>query len=376
MTMPKVSVVMSVYNGEKYLREAVDSVLGQTFRGFEFIIVDDGSTDRTWAVLQSYDDPRIVPLRNEENIGLTQSLNKALAVASGEYIARMDADDVSLPERLEKQVAYLDAHPEVGLLGTWVEIMGERGERLSVLRRPMDPPFIKWSLLFDNYLFHSTVMYRRSLVEKLGGYNTSRYAQDYDLWSRMSFETQIAKLPEALVRWRRHTAGITAQKLARQEALAAEISAGNIRRLLSRDSVSTQAVENMRTLWLGRNEPIRGQSLEQVATDFKQLLSFFCERYSSSDAVSDVDGQSLSRGLGKLKRQALSRMYFQLAVQYYRSGDMSNTWPYLLRAFVRRPARVTATVAGRIVLRTRIKERASGLLKQTKQALFGGNRAG
>ena len=116
----------------------------------------------------------------------------------------------------EKQVAYLDAHPEVGLLGTWVEIIGERGERLSVLRRPVDSLFMTWSLLFDNCLVHSTVMYRRSLVGKLGGYNPVRYAQDYDLWSCMSFQTQVAKLPEVLVSWRRHPAGITVQKLARQ----------------------------------------------------------------------------------------------------------------------------------------------------------------
>jgi len=367
----KVSVVMSVYNGEKYLREAVDSILGQTFRDFEFIIVDDGSTDHTWTILQSYDDSRIVLLRNQENIGLTRSLNKGLAAARGEYIARMDADDVSLPKRLEKQVAYLDAHPEVGLLGTWVEIIGERGERLSVLRRPVDPLFITWSLLFDNCLVHSTVMYRRSLVGKLGGYNPSRYAQDYDLWSRMSLETQIVKLPEVLVSWRSHPAGITAQKLARQEAFAYEISARNIRRLVNSENVSAQAIENMRILWSGRKEPIRGQSLEQVAIDFKQLLALFCEQCLSSDAASDLNGQSLVRELGRLKRHVLSRMYFHLAVQYYRSGDMPNTRRYLLQAFVRQPASVTAAVAGRIVLRTLVGERAFALLKRMKRSFLG-----
>jgi hypothetical protein len=372
----KVSVVMSVYNGERYLREAIDSILGQTFRDFEFIIVDDGSTDGTWAILQSYDDPRIFLLRNEENIGLTRSLNKGLAVVQGDYIARMDADDISWPERLEKQVAYLDVHPEVGLIGTSVEIIGERGERLAVLRRPMDPTFITWSLLFDNCLVHSTVMYRRSLVEKLGGYNPSRYAQDYGLWSRMSFETQVAKLPEVLVSWRRHPAGITAQKLARQEAFAFEISARNIRRLLSNENISTQTIEDMRALWLGRKEPIRGQSLEQLATDFKQLLSLFCERYLSSDVVSDVDRQSLIKELGKLKRHVLSRVYFHLAVQYYRSGDMPNTRRCLLQAFVLRPESVATAVAGRVVLRTLVGEKAFSLLKHTKQAFLGENQPG
>lgn len=368
----KVSVVVSVYNGEKYLREAVDSILGQTFRDFEFIIVDDGSTDRTWAILQSYNAPRIVLLRNQENIGLTRSLNKGLAAARGEYIARMDADDVSLPERLEKQVAYLDAHSEVGLLGTWIEIIGERGERLSVLRRPIEPPLITWSLLFDNCLAHSTVMYRRSLVGKLGGYNPSRYAQDYDLWSRMSFETQIVNLPEVLVRWRSHPDGISVQKLAQQEVFASEISARNIRRLLSNHNVGTETIENMRALWLlYRNEPMRGQSLEQVAVGVQRLLSIFCEQYLSSNAVNDVDRGNVVRGLDRLKRYVFSRTYFHMAIRYYRAGDMFAARRYLLQAFVRWPASVTAAVAGRIVLRTLVGERAFGLLKRTKRAFLG-----
>ncbi len=372
---PKVSVVMSVYNGEKYLREAVDSILGQTFRDFEFIIVDDGSTDNTWAILQSYDDPRVILVRNEENIGLTKSLNKGLAIAQGEYIARMDADDVSLPERLEKQVAYLDEHPEVGLIGTSVEIIGKEGERLAVLRRPMDPPLITWSLLFDNCLVHSTVMYRRSLVEKLGGYNPGRYAQDYDLWSRMSFRTQIAKLPEVLISWRRHPAGITAQKLARQEAFASQISARNIRRLLNSENVSIQTIENMRILWSGRNEPIRGQSLEQIAGGIKQLLSVFCERHLSSGTARGVSRNNASGELG-LRRRVLSQLYLHMAIRCYKSGNVVAARCYFLQAFVHRPASVPATLAGRIGLRTLAGEKAFSLLKRARQALFGKNRVG
>jgi len=364
---------MSVYNGEKYLREAVDSILGQTVRDFELIIVDDGSTDGTWAILQNYNDPRIVLLYNEENVGLTRSLNKGLAVARGEYIARMDADDVSLPKRLEKQVAYLDANPEVGLLGTWIKIIGERGERLSVLRKPIDPLFIKWSLLFDNCLVHSTVVYRRSLVEKLGGYNPIRYAQDYDLWSRMSLETQIVNLPEVLVRWRSHPAGISTQKLAQQISFAFEISARNIRCLLSSDNVSAQTLENMRTLWSGRNEPIRGQSLEQVAVGIKQLLSIFCEQYLSSNVANYASRGNLAKEFDKLKGYVLSRTDLHMATQYYRSGNMLAARRYLLQAFVRWPASVTAAVAGRIVLRTLVGERAFSLLKRTKRSFLGEN---
>lgn len=376
MITPKVSVVMSVYNGEKYLREAIDSILEQAFRDLEFVIVDDGSTDSTWAILASYNDPRIVLLRNEENIGLTRSLNKGLAVARGEYIARMDADDTSLPERLEKQVAYLDAHPGVGLIGTWVEIIGERGERLSVLRRPVAPLFVKWSLLFDNCLIHSTVMYRRALVEKLGGYDLlSFYAQDYELWSLMSFETQIAVLPEILVRWRSHSAGISAQKLTRQKAFASEISARTIRRLLKNDDIDAETIENMRALWSKRYKPIHRQSLEQVKIGIEQLLSIFCEQHLSSTVMSDVNRDSIGRELDRLKRYALSQIYFHTAIRYYRSGDMVAARHYLLQAFVRRPASVTAAAASRIVLWTLVGERVFGLLKRTRRALLGENRS-
>jgi len=118
MDRPKISVIMSVYNGEKYLREAIESILNQTFRDFEFIIINDGSTDKTSEILSSYNDPRIVIINNKRNIGLTKSLNKGLKMVKGEYIARQDADDVSLPERLERMVNFLDMNRDVGLLGS------------------------------------------------------------------------------------------------------------------------------------------------------------------------------------------------------------------------------------------------------------------
>ncbi len=125
---PKVSVIMSVYNGDKYLREAIESILNQTFTDFEFIIVNDGSTDNSLEIIESYDDERIKTINNKKNIGLTKSLNKALKFAKGKYIARQDADDVSLPNRFEKQVEYLDSHPEVALVGTSVYLIDENGK--------------------------------------------------------------------------------------------------------------------------------------------------------------------------------------------------------------------------------------------------------
>ena len=126
--MPKVSVVMPAYNAEAYIGAAMESILSQSFGDFEFLILNDCSTDGTEAIIQSYDDPRIVYIKNEKNMGVAATLNKGLAAAQGEYIARMDADDFSLPQRFEKQVAYLDAHPEVVVLGTQVQFFSDRGD--------------------------------------------------------------------------------------------------------------------------------------------------------------------------------------------------------------------------------------------------------
>jgi glycosyltransferase involved in cell wall biosynthesis len=125
---PYVTVLMPVYNTEMYLKEAIDSILNQTFRDFEFIVINDGSTDSTSDIIESYSDPRIIYLQNEKNLGVATSLNKGLSIAKGTYIARMDGDDVSRCDRLEKQVAFMDANPEIGVCGTWLETIGDRNE--------------------------------------------------------------------------------------------------------------------------------------------------------------------------------------------------------------------------------------------------------
>ncbi len=225
MEKPRVSVVMSVYNGERYLREAVESILGQTFTDFEFIIIDDGSTDSSWHILNSFDDPRLRFVRNEANIGLTHSLNKGLALARGEYIARMDADDISLPERLAKQVQFLDAHPFVGVLGTAVrtiDSLGKPGREHATL---VEPNIIRWTLCLRNCLAHSSVVMRRDLVRRVGAYDTSAvYAQDYDLWTRLAQVTCLANLPEPLIYLRIHDTSVSQIRHAEQVASASRSS--------------------------------------------------------------------------------------------------------------------------------------------------------
>lgn len=204
---PRVSVLMPVYNGERYLREAIESILNQTYTDFEFIIIDDGSTDNTWQILQSYaaNEPRIVLVRNETNIGLAGSLNKGLGLARGEYIARMDADDVSLPERLASQVAFLDEHPKVGVVGSSVQLIDADGSPTRIVRQPTMHGLILWFLCFHTAFAHPTVVFRKAVVEGVGGYDDAIVAnEDRDLWQRLSSVTRLANLPDVYLLYRRH----------------------------------------------------------------------------------------------------------------------------------------------------------------------------
>ena len=167
MSRPKVSVLMSVYNGERYLSESVESILDQTYSDFEFIIVDDASEDGTWQMLTTYvgRDSRIVLIRNKENIGLTRSLNKGLALARGKYIARQDADDVSVPERLAKQVAFLERHPSVVLLGTAIEWIRDSGDLIGKIgQHPCTDAGIRQKMLLQYSFWHSSVMVRLTVL--------------------------------------------------------------------------------------------------------------------------------------------------------------------------------------------------------------------
>lgn len=222
---PKVTVLMSVYNGERYLNEAVDSILSQTFTDFEFLIIDDASTDRTPEILRGYDDPRIRIVTNEENLGLTKSLNKGLALARGEYIARMDADDISAPERLEKQVSFLERNTDIGVLGTNVQYVDDFGNPLQILKWPSCDSLIKWRLCFMNPLAHPSILIRRKLLTNIGGYNEEiTFAQDYDLWGRLSLITQFGNHEEVLLHLRKTKENISFMKYNEQKMFSHNIS--------------------------------------------------------------------------------------------------------------------------------------------------------
>lgn len=212
---PKVSVLMAVYNGETYLSEAIDSILQQTFTDFEFIIINDGSTDSTNRLLSDFvkKDDRIQIISNPTNIGLARSLNSGISAARGDYIARMDADDVALPQRLAAQVRFMDENPSVGLLSGNCHIIDSRGKVLGppLLPRPFFHCDVFWYLCMGNPIVHPTVVFRSDIVRTLGGYSESfrHYAEDYELWFRFFAESRVHISAETVLHLRKHTTNVT-----------------------------------------------------------------------------------------------------------------------------------------------------------------------
>lgn len=203
---PRLSCVLPVWNGEGYLAEAIRSVLDQTFHDFELIIVDDGSTEGTADILNRFQrEDRRVRLFRQPHAGLVSALKRGMDLAIGEYIARMDADDICASERFEIQTNYLDRHKDVGVCGTWVETFDSGSS--DVIKYPCDDATIRSRLLFESALAHPSVMLRRAVIERHGlDYDAKAlHAEDYDLWVRAALHTRFANIPAPLVRYRVHS---------------------------------------------------------------------------------------------------------------------------------------------------------------------------
>lgn len=200
---------MPVYNGEQFLKEAIDSILNQTFSNFEFLIINDGSTDQSKKIVESYNDNRICFINNEENKGLIFTLNRGLETAQGKYIARMDQDDISFNDRLKKQYDFLEENLNVALVGGWAEIINENGKKIGTYKTPVNHHEIKFDLLFHNPFIHGTIFFRKDLVRGVGGYNEkNEHAEDYGLYSTMIRNHKITNLPEFLIKYRIHNNSI------------------------------------------------------------------------------------------------------------------------------------------------------------------------
>lgn len=206
---PLVSVVMSVYNGEKYLRQAIDSILNQTFKDFEFIIIDDGSKDKSREIINSYHDPRI-KLISRENKGLTFSLNEGIKKAKGKYVARMDADDISHLDRLALEVKRMEEDLNLGLIGSNYTVISLEGNPLATTDVFTHPDDLKVAETLSNQYGHGSVMMRKSVLDKVGLYDKAvGVVEDYDLFTRISHVAKIANIKKSLYFWRSNPKGVS-----------------------------------------------------------------------------------------------------------------------------------------------------------------------
>ena len=213
---------MSVYNGAKFLAEAIDSILAQTFTDFEFIIINDASSDDSLQVINSYKDARIIVVQNTKNLGLTKSLNIGIAKAKGKYIARMDSDDISLPKRLEKQFGFMEEHLEFAFCGTRAKTINDVGKEISFFKPPTDSSKILALLLFKNCFFHSSLIIRTEKLSQVSGYNQNyKYAQDYRLYLEL-FKNKCygTNLKEQLLVYRVLNSNISHKNSDKQDDLA------------------------------------------------------------------------------------------------------------------------------------------------------------
>ena len=210
---PKVSVVIPVYNSRRYVSEAIESILSQSFTDFELVLIDDASTDGSLDVLRSFEVPRVRVEPNEVNLGLAGSHNRGIDLARGQYLAMLDHDDCSYPERLATQVAFLDRHPDHALVGGWSEIMDEQGRTLKKRKRyPVSSEAIRVGLLFGCALFHPSIMARRDIMQRYRYCERFSISDDFDLFVRLARSFELGNVPEVLVRHRRHDASTSNRK--------------------------------------------------------------------------------------------------------------------------------------------------------------------
>jgi glycosyltransferase involved in cell wall biosynthesis len=279
-TEPFVTVLMSVYNGEWYLGEAIGSILNQTFSDFEFLIINDASKDHSREIILSYPDPRIRLIDNEANIGLTRSLNKGLEIARGKYIARMDADDISMPERLNKQVRFMEDNPEIHVLGSWAWVIDENGKITGELKTLTDFDMLFVEVFLSNPIVHSSTLMRTHFVKKIGGYDERfERTQDYDLWVRVIANGgKILNVPKFLLKYRNHLENVSTKKSKQQEDLA-QLAIKNAYQLILKQDVNPDTISLIRKCLLQGKNSLSWIEKFQVQTAFRKIVNEFQKRY-------------------------------------------------------------------------------------------------
>jgi Glycosyl transferase family 2 len=333
-----VSVVMSVFNGERFLREAVESILDQRFREFEFLIIDDGSTDFSASILNHYQsvDAR-VKVYHEGHTGLVKSLNQGCALAQGKYIARMDADDVASKDRLDWQVNFMEFHPEIAVLGGAVEWIDENGKPLETRRYPSEDRAIKGTL--DSgccALWHPTVLLRREVFVWAGGYRSVvADAEDYDLWLRIADRFQFANLEAVVLKYRIHAYQVSVRKRMQQtqSMLAAQVAAKRRKDGLPDPLGEIKEITPEALVAWGISA---AEQLDKLVTDSKGWIQNMCLVGEYSAAVNAAQ-EVLQASLEDIEPYRLANLHLTIAQLLWRDGQFLKSAGSVARAVLARP---------------------------------------
>jgi hypothetical protein len=334
---------MPVFNGDRFLREAVDSVLNQSFRAFEFIIINDGSTDSSAAILDSYQrsDSRI-RVHHRSNHGLIDSLNCGCNLASGRYIARMDADDVTVRERFEWQIEFMEEHPEVAVVGGGVEFIDGSGKSLGVMHYPREKAELKSAVLRQNVLQHPAVLMRKDAFVYAGGYRAAFVdAEDYDLWLRIAEKFELANLSPVVIKYRIHQNQVSKRKVRQQtlSALAAQAAALSRRRGIPEVLGSGQEITPEVLIGLGV-----GEGKQQTALVLQYLRWIGNMRLLGEYGSASGLWREMLRSCSwkHIEKRVAAEAWLTAAPLYWHEGRFLQSLGAAFRAFAARPV-----VAGR-----------------------------
>jgi len=287
---------MPVFNGAPHLRASIESVLGQSFRNFELLIVDDGSTDESGEIARSYADPRVRVISHERNLGLSAALNHGLDASRAAIVARQDADDLAAPVRLETQYAFLMLHPDVALVGSQASAIDAAGRPLAPIDRSLEDATIRWYGLFDNPFIHTSAMFRRAVILECGGFEAAfdPYSQDYALWIKVMRLHAVANLPGRLVTYRVHQSSIIGALDDRQKDDGYRLRFGRIiHELVTRQVLERFGSEGLdfgdAELMSGFALGVSSDVLPHFLTVFRRLLDLHVQRHP--DAAGSADFQ-------------------------------------------------------------------------------------
>ena len=349
LTLPRVSVVMSVRNAERFVAQAVESILTQTMSDLEFIVVDNASSDRTPEILATFarGDARLRMRRTDADVGLAAALNLACEEAQGLLIARMDGDDVAMSGRLERQAACLADHPLVALVGGAAILIDDTGKGYHARRPPTGGSDIRASLVERNCII-STVMMRRNALSRVGGYRARfTHAEDYDLWLRLAERYRLANLPDVVLHYRLHPGQVSHQALEQQvvSALAAQAAARRRRAGIDEGPVDDRKITWADLVELGITEDAVRSALAKACL---HRAADLCDLYRSSLAVATLASTPGFTTSEEVRWHTLARYHAVLARRRWSRGQLGGSLVSALRAVHARPA-LLRRLAGRLI---------------------------